>query len=336
MNAQDKELIISVARDVMGWPALDKPVEHSDAEGTVFFWHEQQTGVKPMKATTYEVSEELLEHGMSKYAYIWHEWNPLEDPDAFMEIVNKLTEAGGNIVTLSFADNTACTIEHPFKDMPLKVRYTAATPGRAVCMTALMFLEAAANYTPEKVDAGFCQHGDDPDTCEWCKAKPQDETLARMRQLAQGINPAYKWVTTDIGGNVYAWTSQPQFTLPPRIWTAAWDVKSAFLGNIPDVPSVVSYRDLILEINQPATPPDATDSQALTKTLANLTRYSAGQAPRFKYLTADVDGCIVAWEQEPEASLMGNWLNGGRHEILGDIWVPDGVDWTKLIIKLGD
>lgn len=247
MNAQDKELITAVATSVMGWPALDKPIEHGDTGDVVFFWDERN---KPIRAAPYATTQPYREHGGSDYGHNWYKWNPLIDPAAFMDVVNKLTKDGGNVVTLTMTgDETLCTICHPYPDMPLVTTETSATPGRAVCKAAVQFLKDAGDYTPEKLDAGFCQHGDDPDTCAWCKAKPQDEALGRMRLLAQGISQAYRWVTTDKGGNVYAWTSRPQIEPPQWTWYAAWDVKAIYLGDIPNVPSVVSYRDLIIEIN---------------------------------------------------------------------------------------
>jgi hypothetical protein len=133
MNAQDLELIKTIAGQVMGWTVLDKPIELSDTPGQFFFIADD----KPFRATAHETHELFRQHGGPDYGLIWDGWNPLEEANAWREVLQTLLNQ--KTVIDIHADMAGFSVAIRNKDATIRHAGHHQEIGPAICCAALEF-----------------------------------------------------------------------------------------------------------------------------------------------------------------------------------------------------
>lgn len=145
----DRDLIKTVAGQVMGWIVLEKYKESSDDNVTYYFLDEG----RPIKGTTWPYSECLRQLGVSPYGIQWELWNPLTDPAACNDVVRELIRNGFKIEFTISAESTLCTISNAphsilTADSEVYAKDNEYTLGQALCEAAIDMYKRIGGGSP--------------------------------------------------------------------------------------------------------------------------------------------------------------------------------------------
>lgn len=186
MNAEDLELIKTIAGQVMGWQILDKPLNYdeqpAEGAGTFFVVHE---GI-PMSAQPFETSE--------SYVFIWEDWNPLTTANAWRQILEKLIERECVIDIRFDTDGSGVVISNTSET----IRYACVAKeiGPAICNAALEFTRIENKKKTDTLDT---------------------ITILRNYMTSHGWPPGANWVAVDANGRAYS------YGLKPKVYEDAWE-----------------------------------------------------------------------------------------------------------------
>lgn len=213
MNAQEKELIKTIASSVMGWIVTENYIEHTDTADTyLFFDEDKRLGLRPITGTVYPHNETLLQHGASAYGITWKVWNPLADPIAYTEVINKLVHEGWHI-DLCIGPGTITSTVYSLEEIA-SITYDAPTIGEAICGAAFMLANQITSGNAPSINdwSERPQHQDKIEvhpgiTSEWepciymeggahCYLKFSDGFMYRLDEEAQLKLPKWRYPLT--------------------------------------------------------------------------------------------------------------------------------------------
>lgn len=129
---KDQEIVMAVATTVMEWKRIDP-------EGDDLTDEEKNCQTPLVMIADGNIEKGIIERrrNNSIRKINWTIWNPLADPSSWYEVLQKLAAHECFIKLNIDADGVTCKISSPINEM----EYESATPGKAVCMAALLLMK---------------------------------------------------------------------------------------------------------------------------------------------------------------------------------------------------